>query len=359
MKTLNRMFLLSIIPGFLGALLLSIILLEMLDLFSNIYRYINNDVGIKNILTICLYYIPKCISYCLPFALLFSVSFSLGTYQSRNELLAVFGAGVSLSRFVRPVVFLGLFLSLFLFFFEDRVVIPSFYQKNSLTRNYLNMSLSLSSASPTVLDDNNRIIYHAEYYNDERSYLSNLIIIQRDDSGRLQRRINAKWAEFSEGLWRLQDCRIFTYLPDSQRITEEKVQNFSSPEFNANPSRFRRLDRTIEEIPLIEAREVIDSLIKSGLPYRRELLGYYRRFSFSLTPFIVSFLACSLGGRFKKNILLLCLLGSLGLAVVFYVMQMILGIMAVNNYMAPLSAAWIPLVFFTIVGEFLFWTGRR
>ena len=85
---------------------------------------------------------------------------------------------------------------------------------------------------------------------------------------------------------------------------------------------------------------MIKSLKKAGLPFREQLTEYYRRFSFALTPFIVSIVSSALGGRFKKNILLMSLVVSLVISVGYYVLQMVSVLFAKLGYISPLVGAW-------------------
>jgi lipopolysaccharide export system permease protein len=68
---------------------------------------------------------------------------------------------------------------------------------------------------------------------------------------------------------------------------------------------------------------------------------------------VVIILSLSMGGRFKKNILLMSLLTSLMSAVVFYVMDMIGMMMARLGYIPPLIGAWFPVTAFILLGIFL------
>jgi lipopolysaccharide export system permease protein len=60
-----------------------------------------------------------------------------------------------------------------------------------------------------------------------------------------------------------------------------------------------------------------------------------------------------MGGRFRKNILLMSLLASLSAAVVFYVMEMISMMMAKLGYIPPVIGAWFPVCTFVIIGFLL------
>ncbi|MDA3809842.1 MAG: LptF/LptG family permease, partial [Spirochaetaceae bacterium] len=82
------------------------------------------------------------------------------------------------------------------------------------------------------------------------------------------------------------------------------------------------------------------------------------RFSFALTPFIVSMISCAFGGKFKKNILLMSLLSSLILSVVYYVIQMIMALMSKMGYIPPILGAWTSVIIFLIVGFGLFKTAK-
>jgi lipopolysaccharide export system permease protein len=97
----------------------------------------------------------------------------------------------------------------------------------------------------------------------------------------------------------------------------------------------------------------VTDLKNAGLPFTEALADYYHRFSFSAVSFIVMVLSVSMGGRFKKNILLMSLLTSLVATVVFYVMEMISMMMARLGYIPPIVGAWFPIVFFTVVGLLL------
>jgi lipopolysaccharide export system permease protein len=354
MRSLVTMIIRAIVPVFLVALLFFVLILQLVDLFANLWRYVENDVSFGQIGLVALYYLPKCITFSLPIASLFAVAFTLGTYQANNELIALFGSGISLARFTMPLLILGALLSLGSFFFEDRVVIDTYRQKNELSRQLLRENRSLSRSRPTVLDHNNTVIYHAEYYNNNNQTLSDLTIVERTPEGQMLRRIDADWAEWVESSWTLHDVRIFNWIQETGEVLQENRTTYRNEKLNAPTDNFRKSDKEVEEMPLAEAKQWIDSLIRSGLPYREMLTNYYRRFSFALTPFIVVLISAALGGRFKKNILLMSLLTSLSVSVLYYVFQMITVIMANHGYITPLAGAWTPFLFFTFLGGVLF-----
>jgi lipopolysaccharide export system permease protein len=73
---------------------------------------------------------------------------------------------------------------------------------------------------------------------------------------------------------------------------------------------------------------------------------------------VVIILSIPMGGRFRKNNLLMSLLSSLLSAVVFYGIEMITMMMARLGYIPPLIGAWFPVLFFIALGVLLLRTAK-
>lgn len=352
MRTLDRMLLSSFLPVLFYSLTFFVLMLHLVDLFPDLVRYLDLEVPAAEILSVQLLYTPKAVSFALPMSLLFAVSFTLGSYYSNNELIAVFGSGRSLYRFVLPLIVLGIGFGAFSFFFEERVVIDTLEQKSRLSRQILNANVSFSNTNVTVIGSSGRYVYHADYYNDATTTLSELIIVERDHDGAFVRRIDAEWAEWNGTNWMLNRARVFAF--DGEILNERRFSELNEPTLSAEPSGFRRKTRNVDEMRLEELSEWIETLRASGQPFREALTKYHERYSFALTPFIVILISSAIGGRFKKNILLMSLLVSLGVSVVYYVIQMVSGLMAYSGYISPIVGAWAGFALFTIVGVLLF-----
>lgn len=344
MSRLRQLLIQEFIPVFLTSLLFFIMILEMVDLFANLWRYLNQEVPLTVIATIQGLYLPKCVSYAIPIALLFSIAYTLGDFHGKNQLIAVLGAGISLFRFILPLLVMGGFLSVFSFFFQEHLVIDTYKAKNELFRNVLNTSTTFSNANVTILGDDVGTVYHAEYYDDEKRTLIGLLLAQRDSKGNLVTRIDAESAEWKGSFWELRNARILTKVGED--FVEEKIPTYSAITLTTPPLRFRKMTKTVDEMRLVQAQEWIESLRKAGLPYRETLTEYYKRFSFAASPLMVSVFAGLAGAMFRKNILLMSLLVSLVLSVVYYVIQMMMVLLAKLGYIAPLTGAWSAFILF-------------
>jgi len=357
MTTIYRMLFRIFFPMFLVALLFFVMILQIVDVFAYVWRYITLGVPLIQIALVQLYYLPKCISYALSPSLLFAVAFTLGSLYANNELISVFGSGISLYRLVLPLIVFGAVLSVGAFFFEERVVIDTFREKNELSEDLLRQRKSLSNTNVTVINAENRLIYHADYYNDTAKTLRSVIIIERDADGSVLRRIDAEQAVWKDDRWELQRARAFTW-DDTGVFRESYSERLTDPKIAEPPETFRRVVYSIDQMHIDEARAWIESLRRAGLPYREQLTDFYKRYSFALTPLIVALISSAIGGRFKKNILLMSLLLSLIISVLYYVAQMVTGILAKFGLFTPFMGAWTAFVFFLLAALWLFRSAR-
>jgi lipopolysaccharide export system permease protein len=353
MKTMQLM----VVRAFLPVLLLSefffLLIVILVDLFSNLWRYLQNDAGLYGILMASAYYIPKAALFGLPPALLFAVAFTLGNYQSRNELIAVFASGVSLVRFTFPIIFISLLLSFGSYFFQEHLVIPTWAEKRTYSDTLIGRSNADNNSNVVILSGGGRFLYKADYYNDKNSSLTGITVLERDGDGKFLLRIESEWAEFSEHYWKFHRARSF-FLNTEGSLVEEYHPVFDDPRFSESPDSFRRQIGSVDELKTEEARIWIDSLQTTGSDrYTEALTGYYERFAFSLTPLIVTLLSVSISGYFRKNIMLMSLLSSLVISVVYYVSEMVLVLFARQGLLRPITGAWASAVIFLIISLFL------
>jgi lipopolysaccharide export system permease protein len=358
MRLLRNMLLRQFLPIFIVALVFFVLLLQLIDIFGNIWRYFAHAVPFSQVAWIALLYMPKCVSFALPVSFLFAISYSLGLFYANNELFAIFGSGVSLYRLVTPFLLLGIFASAGAFFFEDQVVIPTFQMKNDVYSQAVKQVTSLSQSNVTVTSPDQRVVYVADYYNDSQKRLTAVTVVIRDAEMDMLSRVDAQWAEFLNGRWILHDCRVFTLDHSTMLLSAEKKDIWDSPLLVEPPDTFRRLSRNIEEMDAAESRRYVALIRRAGLPFREALTDYYRKYSFACTPLIVAFIASSLGSTFRKNILLMSLLAALVISVGFYVAQMVCAILSKNGFIPPVAGAWSPFTLFLALGFMLFRTAR-
>jgi len=344
---LDKYLLRQFLPIFLIAISMFVFLLLLIDLFSNLIRYLNNEVPISTILKISFFYIPKSISYAMPMSLLFAAAYTLGDLYSRNELTSIFATGIPLWRFCMSFVAVGLIASIFSFYLDDRVVIPTLKQKNELSRRALKQYVTESNSDIVIKSKNGSLIYSVDYFDSEKNILNGVSVVETNENGSFVSQIRAPSAEWVDGYWHFRNAVIYRY--DEENVL--RIYPFTSDEkYNENPDIFRRKAVNVEELSAKNAGLLVEDLRMAGLPYRHTQANYYHRYSFAATSLIVMILSISMGGRFRKNILLMSLFTSLSVAVVYYIAEMLSMTMAGLNIIHPFVGAWFPVFIFIVLG---------
>ena len=346
---LDRYLLRQFFPIFFVVISMFVLLFLLIDLFANLIRYLNNEVPILTILRISFYFIPKSISFALPISLLFAAAYTLGDLYSKNELTCIFSTGIPFWRFSASLLVVGIIVSFLSFYFDDIIVIPTLKTKNELSRRALNQQVVENDSDIVIKTKNGRVIYSVDYFDNSRKIINGVSIVETDENGRFVSQIRAPSAEWNETHWKFRNAVIYQY--ENNIIKDSPLPE--TEEYDEHPDIFRRSSVVFQELPAREARLLVSDLREAGLPFFSAQANYFHRYSFSAASFIVMILSVSMGGRFKKNILLMSLFTSLIAAVVYYVTEMLSMTLAEQNYIHPFIGAWFPVLLFVFIGVLL------
>jgi lipopolysaccharide export system permease protein len=347
---LDRYLVRQFLPIFIIACFMFVMIVILLDLFTNLWRYLTYEVPLQQILMVSYYYIPKSFSYALPVSLLFSASYTLGDLYGRNELTSIFSSGIPFWRFCMPLIVIGVLSSFFAFYFDDTMVIPTLKMKNDLSRKLLHqLNVSENNSDIVIKSKGGALIYSVDYYDYTAHILNGVNIIEQNEDDSLSSLVRASSAAWNGEYWELSNAIVYQWEGGFLRAKNLPVTDI----YHENPDTFRRNAVKADELPAKEAAFLVKDLRAAGLPFITAETDYHHRYSFSCASFVVMILSISMGGRFRKNILLMTMLSSLFIAVVFYVMDMITMMMAKLGYIPPFAGAWFPVFFFVASGFLL------
>jgi lipopolysaccharide export system permease protein len=355
MKTIDRYLIKQFVPLFLMGLLLFVLLLQLIDLFANLWRYLAYDAAALDIMRVALYYVPKSVSYALPISLLFAAAYTFGDLYARNELIIIFATGIPLRRLGLSLLVIGCAMSFGSFYFEDQVVIRFQRMKNDLSQTLLRQQKSANESDIVVKAAEGRLVYSVDYYNDKETTLNGISIVERTADGAFLRLIKSRKARWENGAWSLDSALEYRYGDDG---TLKSAPYGGIGEFIEGPETFKRNSLDVEELKARDAAAFIADLAGAGLPTAGALADYYRRYAFAVTPLVVLILSIAMGGRFRKNVLMMSLLASLVSSVIYYVCQMIAMMLAKLGYIPPVVGAWAPAALFVCIGTALVATAR-
>jgi lipopolysaccharide export system permease protein len=331
-----------------------VLLVCLIDLFVNLVQYLNYGATMRQILVVSVYYIPKSFTYALPISLLFAVAYTLGDLYARNELTTIITAGIPYRRLTVVFVVIGVVASFFAFYFEDYLVIPTYKIKNDMARQLRHQPVEEKNSDIVLKTRNGDRVYAVDYYDYRNLILNGVIIIEKDSNGRFLHQIRAHSLKWNDDRWIFNSGLIYEWEDDI--ITVKPFEGDDS--YNENPEIFRRSAVKPEDLSAKDAAALVEDLKAAGLPYLEAQADLFHRYSFPAVSFIVIILSIAMGGRFKKNILLMTLLTSILSAVGFYVVDFVTMILGKQGYISPLLGAWTPVLLFTVIGFFLITTAK-
>ena len=350
---LHRYLFRRFLPVFIGSVAFFSFVVILIDVLMNLWNYINNQVAARSVFHVMLLYAPKAIWYAVPFAVLFASSYTLSAFSVNNELTAIFASGISLFQFTAPLLLASFIMSFGLFYFEDRVVVPTYARKNDRQNELLHSVVERNNARIVVLAERGEVIYRAGLYDDAARHLHDADFLFRNGSTfvALIHADTALWDE-DRGRWQIQNALQYSFSEDNELVigqpSDQLLLRLVEP-----PVTFRNNTVSVETVTTKAARAYIEQRQRAGFRYAEELSVYYKKYAFSFVVFIVVFLSIGLSGKTRKNVVLLSLASSITAAVLFYVMQMVTMLLAKFEYISPFSGAWVPVIVFTGVSVVL------
>lgn len=356
MRRLTRYLLSQFLFLFSLSLVFFTISIVLSDLLINLSKLAPLGVSMDQILLLSSLYIPQALSWSLSPSLLFAVSFVLGTFYAHNELVVIFGSGISLRTFTAPLFLIGALASVFLFFWNDRGVIGAEAQRQELNRTLQGIS-SRNNTNVALLSDSGKLLYSAAFYNDQTKTLTGVILVWKESDGRFIRRVDADWAEWTENRWLFRKTKTYEPQPDGS-MSYRFDDSWSDPKVADPPESFQRKNVEMNELTFDQALAYVQTLKRGGLPSAEAETDALQRISFSFSPFVVIWISAAIGGRFRKNILLMSLLVSLLVSASYVILQMIFGLFAKTGAVSPWLGAGAGVLVGASVGLILFIRAR-
>lgn len=352
MRVIDRYNIASVVNTTLVTLLLCTLMLLSVDLFANLDSYITGEVSALVITHLTLLYAPQAVIFALGPSLLFAVSYHLSQLEANNEMICLYGCGLSYRRLVVPILLIGLLFSLLQFTIYEKLLIPCQLKRTTIEDDRFGLRSTYDSRNLTVGDPGGRYVVWARHYNDREALLSQVIFILLDEGGGLEARIDsdrARWDEEQQH-WVFEGVRI--QRPDTAgkqvRVVEEATLSFDL--FSLEPSYFKNISDDIKTMEIRQALQYLSVIrIVDRDRYAPLATDFTKRMFDALNPLLLVIIAVVISYRYKKNILLFSIITAISIAVIYYVVQMLTLIMARQAVLDPVWAMVIPMIVLLLV----------
>ncbi len=304
-----------------------------------------NPSPVQALLRYALFRSPAVLAVFLPMSMLLALLLTITELTYRNEMTAIFAAGISPLRIIIMLLPLAVFVGGFHFILLDRLisaVTPTL--KIWGIGDYAKNKVNVDSKDPIWIRSGADIMRVSKVSQDGKQ-LEDVIIFRRSDDGRLKEQIYADSATQEDGRWRLQKVVVYyngTQVPNrlDSLIYDGKMQAAGANR-SSDPE-----DMTLGEL---------DSFIVNQGYGLRPIYVYQTNWHKRLTALVISLLMIMLcvpmAARFRRG-------GGLGylfvvgvaLGFLFFISDGISTTMGELGIVAPWLAAWAPILIFTTIG---------
>ncbi len=303
-----------------------------------------------------LYYLlrlPYLIVLTSPVTILITGLFLMNSLARHNESVAMRAAGVSITRAMLPLFALGLLISLGVAVFGEYVL--PWAEK---TRNYVyDVKIQGAQAEDNLLKarvhyqgDKNDFYYFA-FFDGYQNTIRVIDLTKLDPKDQeISERVTASSAVWQKDRWLLQDCEIRRFDKGKQ-IYYQYYPSTSLPLLDVKPEDFVRITKKTISLNFFELQQYIARLRKMGEPANREIVDLHMKLAFPLTNLIVIFffIPVATSNTRSKSRGLVFLLG-LVVCFLYLIMVRVVQSLGYSGVIPPVWAAWLPNLFFTLLG---------
>jgi lipopolysaccharide export system permease protein len=334
----------------------------VVDFIEKISEFVAREIEPGSIALYFLAQIPNVLLLLVPVATLAATLITLVLLARNSEIVALKGSGVSLFRLARPLLAMGLALTLAMTAVGNLLTPATSAVANRIWEGEVRGRLA--ETSPAVVEDvwlkDGLLFERMESYDEARSLALGLTIIMLDESLDLARRLEAARGVFTEGGLRLFEVREKIYAaPDGSRpssFTFLGSDELFLPGYPSPPAGLgRRALVSSSEMSAPKLAETIRNLQAEGFNPVRQVVDLQFKFSAPFISVIMILVGLPLGfWRERGGSVAVGLVLGLALSFVYMVTQEVSRTMGYAGLLPPLVAAWLPNVFFGLLGMYLF-----
>ncbi|MGC9361978.1 MAG: LPS export ABC transporter permease LptG [Candidatus Syntrophosphaera sp.] len=325
----------------------------VIDVIDNLPRLMRNGATAEQATLYYLLRLPYLIVLTSPVTVLITGLFMMNSLSKHNESVAIRAAGVSIKRAMLPLFVIGLLISIIIAVFGEYVLPWA-----ESTRSYVyNVQIKGEQETDNLLKSrihyqgNENDFYYFGFFDGYQNTLRVIDLTRLDpDQGEIAEHITAAAAVWKDDKWILQDCEIRRF-DGGRQIDYQYYPSTDLPLLDVQPRDFIRITKKTLSLTFFELKEYIARIQRMGEKANREIVDMHMKLAFPLTNLIVIFffIPVATTNIRSKSRGLIFLLG-LVVCFVYLIVVRVIQSLGYNGVIPPVWAAWLPNIFFTLLG---------
>lgn len=301
------------------------------------------------------YSLPAWLSLIFPIAVLLAVLFSIGNLARFNEITALRTSGVGILRITSPVIYLGIFITVFFIFFNNTVMVSSNRKFSKIWRYEIKKQKYQIYEGFNVVQIEKGNIFSAKFIDGKNETISQLLILKLNDKFEITNTVAAKEAKWENGY--LQLTGITESGMKDGDLTVSALNTGRIP-FEKKPSEFITIKRNPDEMSYGEISGLSRRLKQSGIPSHKEDVYKYSKIARPFANIIMVLLGIPFAIKTARTAKIFSFSISIFTGFLYWGIESMGLAFGMNQTIPPFAAAWLSNFTFLAVGSVLFYKNR-
>lgn len=349
-----------LIGGYVGFVLALIVFFVVLHYLEYVDDFMDRNASMAQVLGVYYpSYVPEIVRLTSPLALFLSGLYLTTKLSAELQLTALYAAGVSLGRIMRPYVLVGLLIAAIQFGLGGWVVPHTQRTVVAFEAEYLGDRDTQPDVSDLHRQNADGSYLTIGFYSPNDSSAFRATLYGYDDA-RLSSRLFATRMEWVDSLavWRLFDATERLYAPNGD-VTVRKIQALDTT-LNVGPRDLAQTERDVETMTVDEAQAHLAQQRRTGSGNLRvSQVGLMSKFTYPLAHIALMLLCVPLGAPRRRGGAAVAFGVGLLLALIYLATQKIAEPFGYTGLASPLFVTMMPHVVFSLLALALFWRARK
>ncbi|HLX11437.1 MAG TPA: LptF/LptG family permease [Bacteroidota bacterium] len=323
-----------------------------IDMMESLDDFLDHNATIPIIATYYFYFLPEIIKLIIPVAMLLSALFTTGRLSTFNEMTAMKSSGMSLYRFMAPLLIFALLVSGVSVYFNGWVVPLANKHKFAIGRTYFQRNIEYVKKSNIFIADSPTRILSIGMYDDQSMVAYNVsiqdfspvdptMVVARYDANQL------RWNAGSSS-WFLTDGVYREFSGDKEHI--EKFTSRPIGHLNFSPDDVRKKEEKPDEMDYNDLSEFIHNQQRAGQDVAKWLVELYGKIAFPFASFIVVLFGVPFSSIKRRGGLGVEFGIAIGICFLYMIFLKVSQAFGYNGDLNPLLTAWLANLIFLGAG---------
>ena len=230
-----------ILKKFLSAFLITFLILSAIlfigDFVEQFRKSTGKNVPINIVLQLTIFNFPNLINYTLPITSFFGSILALLILIRNSESIVINGMGISNLKIILPALILYFFIGVIYITLANPLIAIFDDKYSSLKYEYIDRVDKFASITKNGLwlkqenqDTGLTSVLYAKNTEDEGNTIYNFMLLEYDDKGLFNGRIDGQKALLNEGYWEMFDIQITPKYADTEYLNKIKYSTNIKPE---------------------------------------------------------------------------------------------------------------------------------